>query len=202
MIMIIGCGRSGTKFTNELFEANGFQVGHEQLGKDGIVSWTLVPDTDKRAWMPSIPKGKLWIPSFKELEPLNLPIAHQVRHPLAVVSSMQTAKRRDWWFISRFLDIEKQDSPILKNMKYWYYWNSMAETKASHSYRIENIENEFDRLCHIATFPIRSQVTFDVKTSVNAREHDDVTWNDLDKEDKELARRIRGLARRYGYETS
>jgi hypothetical protein len=200
--MIIGCGRSGTRFINELFEANGLHIGHEQMGKDGIVSWTLVPDTDKRAWMPSIPKGKLWVPSFKELAPLNLPIVHQVRHPLEVVSSMQTAKRRDWWFISRFLDIEKRDSPVLKNMKYWYHWNRMAETKASHTYRIEDIENEFDHLCHIAGFPIRSQFNFGVQKNVNARKHVDVTWDDLRDEDKELARSIRELAGRYGYDTT
>jgi len=118
------------------------------------------------------------------------------------VSSMQTAKRRDWWFISRFLDIKKQDSPVLKNMKYWYYWNLMAETKAGHTYRVEDIEKEFEHLCQIASFAIGSQANLAVRKSVNTRKHTCVTWDDLDNEDKKLATRIRRSARGYGYETT
>lgn len=39
MLLITGCGRSGTHFTARLLQEIGLDVGHETLGKDGVASW-------------------------------------------------------------------------------------------------------------------------------------------------------------------
>ena len=44
-IVVTGCPRSGTLYTAKLLQAVGFDVRHEALGKDGIVSWYVVPNS-------------------------------------------------------------------------------------------------------------------------------------------------------------
>jgi len=80
MIVIIGCARSGTKYISSLFNKVGYDVGHEKLGKDGIASWGLVPDSGK------VPYG----PSFSELRGRDMTVIHQVREPLAAIASIET----------------------------------------------------------------------------------------------------------------
>lgn len=78
-IMVIGCGRSGTTFTSKIFKTHNIKIGHERLDNDGISSWYLVSDQDE------VFLG----PSFNQIKNLNMPIVHQVRHPLKSISSMQ-----------------------------------------------------------------------------------------------------------------
>ncbi|MEL7422698.1 MAG: hypothetical protein AAFN81_06895, partial [Bacteroidota bacterium] len=89
-IMIIGCGRSGTTYTSKLFKSFGYEVGHERLGKNGISSWMLVSDQTQ------VPIG----PSFKDLRSLELPIVHQVRHPIKAISSLQATGHISWKFLA------------------------------------------------------------------------------------------------------
>ena len=86
-------------------------------------------------------------------------------------------------------------------MKYYYYWNKLAEKKAQYTYRIENIENELQKILDIGKFNIKVDKNLIKKVSkdVNKREHTKLTWKDLEKEDKDLTNKIRLLAKHYGY---
>jgi len=86
--------------------------------------------------------------------------------------------------INNVKDINEKDSLLLKCMKYWYYWNIMAEEKALVSYRIEDIFSEIPK-------------------NTNSRKDWDlyrkISWDDMQNEDNYLTRKIRTLATKYGY---
>lgn len=189
-IMIIGCGRSGTTFTSSLFEKNGYHLGHEMIAKNGISSWYLVSNMDK------VPRG----PSFNELKSFDIPAVHQVRSPLKAISSMLTTGWPSYKFISNEVPIDfDKDSKILKSMKYWYYWNQMAEKKASFTYQVESIDKHLDDILELGKFSKENFEVASVSTKVNSRKHDILTWEDLLKEDQDLSNKIKELARKYKY---
>lgn len=193
-IIITGCGRSATQFTSKLFNELGVKLGHERLERNGIVSWTLAPDT----------YTKVWGPSFNSIKHAKMPIVHQVRHPLDVISSTITvfSDKKSWDFISQFIPIMEYEPPILKAMKYWFYWNILAEKKSIHSYRVENIENELDTLIKIGGFKIKADkasVLRSISTATHSRKHSNLSWEDLKKEDIVLTEKIIELSKKYGY---
>jgi hypothetical protein len=194
-LIIIGCGRSGTKFTSHLFKEIGLRIGHEKLEKHGISSWCLVPDTHKM----------LWGPSFKLLGYLKMPIIHQVRHPLDVISSVRTvfSNDRSWEFIREFIPINRDESLTLRCMKYWYFWNLKAENKSIFTYRVENIESELKKILEIGKFDGNyniSEVSRKISKKVNSRQHNNLSWKELKIVDERLTSKIIDLAKRYGYE--
>lgn len=194
-LVIIGCGRSGTKFTSSLFQELGIMVGHERLEKHGISSWCLVPDTYKMAWGPS----------YKLLDYLKMPVIHQVRHPLDVISSVRTvfSGNKSWKFIQKFIPLNGNESLTLKSMKYWYFWNLIAENKSIFTYRVENIENELKKILEIGKFNVDyniNEISRIISKKVNSRKHNDLSWNELKIVDEQLTSKIIDLAKRYGYE--
>jgi hypothetical protein len=188
-LIIIGCGRSGTTFTSKKLKSLEIYIGHERLNKHGISSWYLVSDQTK------IPIG----PNFKQIEKLGFSIVHQVRNPLSAISSMQASSWISFKFLSNEIPIDfENDSKILKAMKYWYYWNLKAEAKAILSYQIEKFNQNLDELLKLGKFThIKDKSYTDTKT--NTRNHIDLSWDDLYKEDEMLTNNIKNLAIKYGY---
>ena len=191
-IAITGCGRSGTTYTSQLFKTFGYSIGHESLERHGISSWCLAPDTLERCWGPS----------SQEVRRLRIPLVHQVRQPLNVIASISTASERSWRFIAKFIPIDADDSITLKGMKYWFYWNQLAETRAELTYRVEDIDSRLPELFRIGGFndsrrdtPLVSKLP----KNVNRRDHSSLTWQALEAEDAKMTEQIRELATRYGY---
>ena len=193
-LAIIGCGRSGTKYVSKLFNSIGIKIGHERLSKHGIASWTLVPETNV----------EVWGPSFKKISKINLPMVHQTRDPLKVISSVKTvfSDQVTWNFISKFIPIKNEETITLKAMKYWYYWNLMAEKKALFTYQVEEIDKHIYKLIEIGRFNIKLNnrlLLSSISKKVNSRIHSDLSWNDIQEEDDRLSQRIYDLSLRYGY---
>lgn len=178
MIIITGCGRSGTKYISKLCQSNGIDIGHEDYGTDGIVSWYLAPSLTP---------------------PSGVSILHQVRHPLKVISSMTTALDKSWNYISNFVHFGLDDSLLLKCMKYWHDWNMYVEDKANYRYRIEDIGVEFPKLLEISGFKAPKKINYKIPKNINTRKHVDYTKEDLEYEDKNLYSLIKDTAKRYGY---
>lgn len=192
-IAILGCGRSGTTYTSELFKQYGYRVGHERLLLHGISSWLLTSDQEK----------VLWGPSRSEIVRLGLPLVHQVRDPLKVISSCQATSQQSWDFLAAEISIARDDSTVLKGMKYWYYWNLKSEQLASFTYRVEELDTIFPQLCQIGSFEMKNLMGSQVdalEKNVNTRRHSQLSWKDIELEDYALASKIRDLAIRYGYE--
>src|SRR5690606_31869 len=130
-------------------------------------------------------------------------VIHQVRNPLPAISSMLAMGSPSWKFLSSEIPIDLQlDSKILRAMKYYYYWNLKAERLAHYRVRVENFAEE------IRPILVENQIAFKDrlgdyagKHRINARQHKNLTWEDLDREDVLLSGKIRELAHRYGYIT-
>jgi hypothetical protein len=188
-LVIVGCGRSGTTYTSKKMKSLGIDIGHERLKKDGISSWYLVSDQFK------VPLG----PNFEQIKKLTLPIVHQVREPLQCISSMLAIGRISYEFLSNEIPIDfENDSKILRAMKYWYYWNLKAESKAIFTYQIEEFSQILDELLEIGQFSLSTE-KFKTDVNTNSRKHIDLAWSDLNKEDENLCHKIKELGRKYGY---
>lgn len=194
-IEVTGCARSGTLFTSTIFSKLGIKFGHEEMGKDGIVSWFLVPEINRR--------GYLYFQSKKYRTKY---VFHQVRHPLNTINSMQTSLESTWQYISKYIDISEKESLLLKGMKYWYYWNKMAEKVSCKTFRVENYESEFEDILRTIKRPVRAgknkilpKIPYDLHSRKNRKSYDRYNWEDLKKEDQALYNKIVSLARKYGY---
>jgi hypothetical protein len=87
-------------------------------------------------------------------------------------------------------------------MKYWYYWNIMAEKKAVYSYRVEEIDNEIYELIKIGGFNVSSDIISlksTIMKNVNSRKHSNLCWEDLKRADSNLSQKIYNLSLHYGY---
>ena len=107
-ILITGCGRSGTTYVSKLLCEAGLDLLHHDVGPDGSVDWCLAVTSDV-----PLPWGKKGRSSGDYVFDR---VLHQVRAPLAVISSSMTIKDRSWDYISNFTSINPEDSAIKKSM--------------------------------------------------------------------------------------
>ena len=163
--VVAGCSRSGTTYMAELMSALGFQCGHERVFNiwsitglgDLIDPMTAFFDLGEKQGDASF----LSIPYIDQL-PKGTIVLHQVRNPLEVIQShMGIRFFADPYLPSMYLanehprilgflqthcqEIWETNTEIGRCMRYWYYWNRLAE-RAKHNpsliylrYRIEDI---------------------------------------------------------------
>ncbi len=175
--IIAGCARSGTRYIAEVLTRSGFDVGHwRQLGDDGISSDLLAP-----------------LACLLEAN-----VLHQVRYPVNQIGSMHTTQGYTWKFISQVIKFQDDDSLLRRCMKYWLIWNTYAEKVAKHTYRIENIDQEWDKIKELTG--VQGDLP-DVPRDVNTRKgmYRPVTWEILEQENTELYGHILKKAWTYGY---
>ena len=192
-LLVTGCGRSGTNYTADILRLSGYDIKHEKPGLDGVVSWPMAVDSYS-PWGPS---------SNDQFEH----IFHQVRHPLNVINSwvvnISDLNRDEWKFIRNHVpEIKETDSVIESAVKYWIYWNLIAETKAEWRYKIE----EFKEI--IPEFMERSGIVIDLdQLQVISTNHNTwkeitikLTWDELKEQlPEDLFVQLESLARKYGY---
>jgi hypothetical protein len=216
-LLIIGCARSGTFFSAEIWRKLGLDIQHERdkridgsVGKDGFASWFLTAED------PYPPFG----PSASEVD-FDL-IFHQVRHPLKVIpSTAQYILQYGIYspgFIEKHLpniplspeesELNSKQQLLLKAARYWYYWNLMAEKKASQTIQVEEMEKNLPRFCEILNVQYKPEFIKNVSKKTNSRiyfieeEPWDLSWRELEKLDSTLTEKIKNLASLYGYKIS
>lgn len=175
--VIVGCARSGTRWIAEALTRAGLDVGHwRTLGDDGIASDLLAP----LACL------------------LEASVLQQVRYPPNQIGSMHTTQGYTWRFIGQALKINDGDSLLRTCMRYWLVWNLYAEKVAKHTYRIENIDNEWGKIKELTG---ATGALPDVPRNANTRKgmYKPVTWGMIEGEDTELYGRILKKAWDYGY---
>jgi len=184
-LLIIGCGRSGTKYTSTVLSALGADMPHEKIGKDGMVSW-------KEAFQP---KWKLGLQYSK--------IFHQVRSPLGVINSCQTIREDSWKIISNHIPVEREDQLLIKCMKYWYYWNLLCERRAHQTFQVEQMQDMLKNIAKLlAINPEEFEKYHDNKINTRRKAYQSHSWEDLEQYDKDLVKKCKQLALKYGYEIS
>ena len=180
-LLISGCGRSGTKYIAELLKSLGVNASHEVPDPkfDVVIDWHLI--------------------SYNKF--YDTPMIHQVRNPLDTISSATKIYKVSWEIISEKIPIKKSDSVLLKSMKYYYYWNKLAEEKSLYTYRIENIENEIEKILKLIDIKeYDKSIIESISKETNSRKHTDYSWDALKKVDLSLTNKIIELGKSYGYE--
>jgi len=195
--LIIGCGGSGTWYLTNVMNTCNRKISHEQLGKNGMVCWHVTPENwheyfeDTFPDLPRLTKKKYPMSNGIDKDAMIedcgfTDMLHQIRNPLDVISTVQAWEDEVWNYIKNFIPIEESDNKILKCMKYWYYWNLLAEKRTKRRYCVEDLTALFGDIMHIDSNSMKD-------------EYAKLSWEDLDKTDKELALKIRDKGREYGY---
>jgi len=221
LVLVTGCGRSGTRYTTFVLRRLGLDVGHERVGRHGVAAWTLAVDADAVPWGQSPRSLRFDV------------VLHQVRHPLAVVSSARSFKAESWRFVCRHVPCSPDDPVVVRAAAYWYHWNVAAERRADLTFRVEAIRDALPRICSLLGVDADESVLDRVPTDVNTRRKGrlfhlteealerlqletmphvrtwverpadeqvpDVSWDDIRALDPVLCDRIVAKARAYGY---
>lgn len=178
-LLVTGIGRSGTSYTAALATRLGRELGHEQPGFHGRVDWFYAARS----------------PEFQQTW-------HQVRSPESVITSWQGVKRKTWrWVYRQFPDMQRlEDHPVQRIMHLYYRWNLIAEAYASWRYRIEELPTIFDEWCERLQVASNQAVLEDLPRNVNhKRQQRRIGWDEMHETDKEMCKRIKEMAFRYGY---
>jgi hypothetical protein len=189
-LLVVGCGHSGTFFISEVFQHLGIDVRHELVGSDGAAGWNYT---------------HLLPAQFVEFGLReDVVIFHQVRHPLDVISSVQSMEERTWVDVgiranSRGYNWNPLDDrhPV-RGMKYYLLWNYFAECIAHYTYRIENISSALPVILGMIGVPKADLPP--IPKSINKHKYDHTfTWDDLMHTDAGLYELVLSLSRKYGY---
>ncbi len=192
LLLIIGCARSGTTYIAQVLNKKcGLNAVHERMGLHGAVSWGMTFDTNK------VPYGDARNGMYFHH------IFHQVRNPLKVISSVYSTEPEDSWnYIMKCVpQIRKTDNHLTKCAKYWYFWNLKAEEQAEWTYRVEDIENQWEEFQTRLGLMLPKTALYEVPTNANTRPHEfNFTWRQLKAQlNPILYKKVREMAIRYGY---
>lgn len=191
MIIITGCGRSGTQYMWRVLRDLGFDVGHEEWGKDGQVGFHAAVNL----------RGAALNRPWREVQdPENDVVLQQVREPLGTISSVQTFQDYSWDFICEHSAVDRHAPLVVRCMQYWYFWNLMAERWASFIYQIERLETAWPTICENIGIDRSTPLPEETRKDRHFRTHTNLTWQDLSIADPGLTEDIRILAEHYGYE--
>lgn len=189
--VILSTGRAGSGYIARLLTAAGVPCGHEAVYTPRAVLPAERPVESSWLALPHVEAG------------FDGAVFHQVRHPLAVVSSLLNGQMQANWALpfahyqQAHLHGEYPDDPTEFAIRFVVDWNLRCELVAEETWRVEDVNDEVVRMvahaCGITPDPDRVAAALaDVPTDTNR--HPDgppVGWTD------ELIE----LADRYGYET-
>lgn len=206
MILGLGHPRTGTRFTAATCLSLGLDVGHEALGKDGIVSWLLVKQKGPYPFMPSNIKKR---PKYKHL-------IYNVRNPIDTVPSVVYTENTNPISLNFRKKLFKHSSNQLESTidSILYFDDVITTLKPNITFKVEEIEKLEDFLqinyaCHnkenIVHFNCTDDpawnYTEDLNTVINKREHNDFasllkkfTVSDMHKD------KINSFCKKYQYE--
>lgn len=189
-LLITGCARSGTHYITQVLNLCGLKLRHERGGEDGMVSWLMAAKSGRTPFGPGGNKFQF------------VHIFHQVRDPLKSIASICKEPRESWEYICKHVpEINIFDPLLVRAAKYYYYWNLMAEKKAEWTYRIEDLENVFDKMSKILGITLDKTAVDKVPKNIATRGYTaPLTWADIrEVVEPELYRKLIKMAIRYGY---
>lgn len=129
--VIVGTGRSGTRYASELFSRMGIPCGHQSVFNEKRVDWTAYRDESSAFWGAYIGDSSAFAsPIINQLDDKTL-IIHQVRNPWRVAMSLFTAKHLprtegDGLYGRHVSGVEAYFS-YERAAYIWWQWNLMIE---------------------------------------------------------------------------
>jgi hypothetical protein len=177
-VLIIGCGRSGTKFTAEMLRSAELFFGHERIEANGGIGWPLALPSYRRAW------------------PERAIIWHQVRAPLPTIGSLTTHTDSVWRAVSKAIPVPVEMDPVQRAALYYLEYNRYCAELAEWTYRVEDLATNGTQTRQ--RFEVHFGRSFTCPPSdTNSRLHTEIKWADINEP---LRTEVTELARSYGYE--
>ena len=191
-ILITGHPRSATHHISNLINAMGHSCTYEKRNPAGFTaSWKHIKSG---TFEPPCSESDI-VCDFDK-------IIHQVRHPLKVIASATTLWTMSMGYMGQFIrlpdPVVNKDNTILNCMITWLEWNKIIEAKASWRYQIEQLYDVQKEWCEQLEIPYQEIPNPARRT--NAREHIELSWDDLYEVNPLLTEMIKAKAEFYGYE--
>lgn len=210
--VITGCGRSGTLYLSKVFNILGYKIGHEVMNQDGIVSWLILQNDQ--------------INDVKRLmQDKDVSYFCLMRDPLKVIKSIchcDALRNR------RALQIFRETFPECKYLqgyvlgaKYWIEWNKriFEEFPIEEIIHINqlNTEKGVQNLCNLInvsfTWKIYEKINklgqnihtlkqkeINASQKANVELKQELTYEYLVKQNKEIAEELKTYALQFGYD--
>lgn len=180
-VIVMGCCRGATEYIYRLIKnTKRLSVFHQCYGLEGIIGGEATGTI--------YPTGSI--------------VVHQVRSPLGVIASASMRAEKLSPYCAPLIGYDYADNALLWAMHYWYQWNRIAARKAQWTYRVEDIDNIWDRLCQYLGIT-NYQAPIDLM-NVNSDQlkptYPHITWEVLNGIDAALTEKIRILATEFGYD--
>jgi len=173
--LIIGCPRSGTTYAAESLLANGVLCGHESFFTPDGYRPNALYEGDS-SWLAPV--------QLHHVDMSGVPIIHQIRHPLEVISSFlgislfptdpSIAERR---FVGEHF--EESGDPRRDAIRFYLEWNERCRVLASMTYRVEDFMPRFDEIVERLGQAPRTEERQALSTRVNTRRRLKIGWEDL-----------------------
>lgn len=117
MILITGHPRSGTAYMAQLYQRNGYDIGHEVLGKDGTSNWQQAAFADFYEWGERVPtRGNI---EWSE-------IIYVMRSPIDLVNSVAFTEQPSQEFRRRFY--RPSDNIFEDAIRSIWAWDNLIES--------------------------------------------------------------------------
>ncbi len=186
-LFIGAVAKSGTHYTTEFLNRLEVQVGHEYPSFDGLVSWYIYNPPNE-------------FPHQFEFNQDECICLHQVREPLACISSRVRLDEPSSRYIRRWMQMDLSRPLLERAMEYYYHWNLSLEN-CTFTYQVEEIEDLIDILDLFDVEYNRSKIDWALQTPRLGQtpNKNQLTWKDLYDENFFLANMIEASAEIYGY---
>lgn len=147
--LVCGCARSGTGYIATLLSALGCRCGHE-----AVFNPENITAGDELIWPDELPGESSWLAaSFIPSLPVELPVLHQVREPIAFIRSMVGIRFFEVPSAYRvFAELICPEltggTPVERSMLYWITWNRFVAQEGPRGerpymrYRLEEVDED------------------------------------------------------------
>ena len=151
--LIITHPRGGSGYMSKLFQANGFDVQHESMGKDGTSNWQYAVCSDEYPFTTDYKRQDV---NFKT-------VIQVMREPLAAINTIAYVEGRSEDFRAKYVPLV--GNPFERAILSYYGWHGLI--KAQNPDKILALENAHEKL------------GFEAVDIYNHTEHESVSENTL-----------------------
>lgn len=195
-LLLVGCGRSGTRYAARLLTEAGLPCSHEK--RFGLFScgWQE-GDTAESSWMA--------LPALENHLAGKVLAVHLTRHPLDTIRSLVgtgfLGGAPGWalyrsWLCGASPRVTAKQGPLERAVWYWIEWNQRIENQTGFRVRVEDFtENIFSQISKVLDRPLDASALDRVPRNVNHGTPDQtISWQDISDP------RLLKMAARYGYQ--
>lgn len=193
MYKVLGLGhpRTGTSFTSKLMKIWGLDVGHEKIGKNGVVAWQMINENGPFPFMKPID----YRPDYDCL-------TYNVRNPYYSIPSIvytEDTKNKSFTYRKRVLEFEETDNKIENAiLSLCYYDLKVSSMSPDVTFRIEDGQHSLYKTLHNKGFGVKYS---EFNQPVNERTHKmfQEMLDDFGPVSAEAKQLIAGYCDKHGY---